>query len=749
MLINRLLSRLGYEKKAPVAQAAPTPKKEHDPIIPIDVTDLDIEAAVRKRMGIDTPEFDMSSYFKPVAKVVSDDPFVAELQFADDASIMKAGDNCYGNAPVGSHNLLSPALLEWYARSGSFIGYQAMAVLSQHWLIDKACSQPGEDAVRHGYDINLPHYDGDSSEISEKLKAADRDFKLVENLTEANRFCNIFGVRLCLFLVDSDDPDYYEKPFNIDGVKRGCYKGISQIDAQWTAPVLSDSASRDPANSNFYDPTWWIIQGRRFHKSHFVILRGAQPPDVLKPSYLYGGISMTQRIYEHVYAAERTSAEAPRLAMAKRTTSMKLDLAKGLMNERSLMEKLSRWVRYRDNFSVKILGKDEELQESDTSLADLDAVIMNQYQIVSGICKIPSMKLLGTSPKGFSTGGDELVNYHEELESIQSNRFTPILMRHYLLQTKSIFGEAIDVDVAWKPVASLTAEQIANINKTKVDTDQVLVNIGSVSPDEVRDRVRTDPMSGFNIPDDEPETLEELLSGNAPGTTAQTAEQAAAQTQAKAQQGQAVARQEAAKAQQGQALAAQEKVGVEEGDEAPITSPMDHPLVEQVISAICEVVIDASNYISESEVPTSGDYRTARPSVRGIKPTAEGVVKDIGWIHKELEAHGLTFVIENEAGSYRSGYDMNGNRFRSKMPVDYGFIKGIEAEDGDELDVFIGPNLENGQVYCITQNNPQTGAFDEYKIMFGFDTPEEAESCYRAAFSPDWNGFGKIERVTK
>ena len=125
----------------------------------------------------------------------------------------------------------------------------------------------------------------------------------------------VFGVRIALFVIESEDPDYYVKPFNADGVTPGSYKGISQIDPYWCTPELSQRAASDPTALDFYEPTYWIINGRRVHKSHLVIMRGPDVGDILKPSYLYGGLSVPQLIYERVYAAERTANEAPQLCL--------------------------------------------------------------------------------------------------------------------------------------------------------------------------------------------------------------------------------------------------------------------------------------------------------------------------------------------------------------------------------------------------------------------------------------------------
>ncbi|XAO36736.1 minor head protein [Pseudomonas phage WP1] len=64
------------------------------------------------------------------------------------------------------------------------------------------------------------------------------EFRVRYSLVELNRFRNVFGVRIALFVVESDDPDYYEKPFSPGGIAPGSYSGISQVDRCRAVPQL-------------------------------------------------------------------------------------------------------------------------------------------------------------------------------------------------------------------------------------------------------------------------------------------------------------------------------------------------------------------------------------------------------------------------------------------------------------------------------------------------------------------------------
>lgn len=392
----------------------------------------------------------------------------------------------------------------WYGSQG-FIGYQMCALMAQHWLVNKCCLIPARDAIRKGFKLTV----NDGTDLDPKILAAitkaNKRYRLARSLVEYVKTGRTFGVRVALFKVESTDPDYYVKPFNPDAITPGSYRGISQIDPYWVIPELTSATASDPSALDFYEPTYWIINGKRYHKSHLVILRGPEVADVLKPSYLYGGLSVPQMIYERVYASERTANEAPQLALTKRAMIFYTDAAKALANQATFEDRLAVWATYRDNFGVKVADKEaDQIEQHDTSLADLDAVIMSQYQLVAAAANIPATKLLGTTPKGFNSSGDyEADSYHEELESIQTNDMEPLIERHLVCLIRSEiaprFGIApFDVDVTWAPINSLGEKEAAEVQKIKADTDKTLFDAGAIDGEDIRARISADEHSGHN-----------------------------------------------------------------------------------------------------------------------------------------------------------------------------------------------------------------------------------------------------------
>lgn len=388
------------------------------------------------------------------------------------------------------------AQASWYA-SQSFIGYSMCALIAKQWLVDKACSMPARDALRQGYRI-----DGDDKDLIQRLAELNKDRGLNATLKDFITTGRRFGGAAALFVVDSTDPQYYEKPFNLDGVQRGMYKGISIIEPSWMMPDLTADNVQDPASLNFYDPQFWIIGNRRYHKSHFQFYVPYPVARLARHHYRYFGVSVPERIYERVYAAERTANEAPQLAMTKRLLTMGIpDFASA--DKEVIAENMAYFSQVRDNYGVNISDDGTVFNQFDTALADLDVTIMTQYQLVAAAAGVPGTKLMGTTPKGFnSTGEYEEASYREELESLQTNDMEPLMDRHHDLLLRSLGLKDTDLSVVWNPLDSPTAKEYAEINMIKSQAALNWANAGAVDGADIRTQIVQDRDSDFYGIDD-------------------------------------------------------------------------------------------------------------------------------------------------------------------------------------------------------------------------------------------------------
>lgn len=113
-----------------------------------------------------------------------------------------------------------------------------------------------------------------------------------------------------------------------------------------------------------------------------------------------------------------------------------------------------------------------------------------------------------------------------------------------------------------------------------------------------------------------------------------------------------------------------------------------------------------------------------------------------------LSVQGFDITIENPAMSVRSGIDRTGRKWSQMLNNSYGYFRRTNGKDGDQVDVFLGDNLNSDSVYVIDQVDPETGLFDEHKVMLGFNSAQNAKDNYYGNYELGWKGLGAISKMS-
>jgi phage gp29-like protein len=119
------------------------------------------------------------------------------------------------------------------------------------------------------------------------------------------------------------------------------------------------------------------------------------------------------------------------------------------------------------------------------------------------------------------------------------------------------------------------------------------------------------------------------------------------------------------------------------------------------------------------------DEKKADEKKAAAKNTGDQVVG-----HREFA--GFRIAIENRAGSVRRWFDSDGKQTgETAMHHDYGYFEDHQGADGEELDVYLGPDEHAPDVYVVTQMAaPDFKRKDEQKVMAGFPSFEAAKQAY-------------------
>jgi hypothetical protein len=166
------------------------------------------------------------------------------------------------------------------------------------------------------------------------------------------------------------------------------------------------------------------------------------------------------------------------------------------------------------------------------------------------------------------------------------------------------------------------------------------------------------------------------------------------------------------------------------GGSKPLSSPAIVPSSESLPKPY--KVPPAENIITPEIQKPSAPLEVARGEVN-ITPT-EAQIKAGNYKKGHVDIQGLDISIENPKGSTRSGTDKAGTEWSVRMNHDYGYIKNSKGADKENVDVYLGPDLESNQVFVVHQVDPKTRKYDEDKVMVGFKSQKEAEAAYRSQY---------------
>jgi N12 class adenine-specific DNA methylase len=112
-----------------------------------------------------------------------------------------------------------------------------------------------------------------------------------------------------------------------------------------------------------------------------------------------------------------------------------------------------------------------------------------------------------------------------------------------------------------------------------------------------------------------------------------------------------------------------------------------------------------------------------------------------------VSVQGVPVTIETTAGAERRGVGSDGTPWRVTLNHPYGYVKRSRGADGEQVDVYVGPHPESPDVFVIDQKHPDTGAFDEHKVIMGARSEEQARDIYNAGFS-DGSGPARLGAIT-
>jgi phage-related protein (TIGR01555 family) len=399
---------------------------------------------------------------------------------------------------------------------GGFPGYPYLSQLATRAEYRAFASALATELTREGIEFTSKQEDADEADeiqeqdgavtkldSAEKIKQIEAEFKRLDvmGVIKAAAEHDCFFGRGQIF-IDIQGAKR-NTPLILDPrtVRQGSLNRIVAVEAIWTTPSAYNAL--DPVAPDFYKPSGWFMLGQQVHASRLMTIITRPLPDILKPAFNFGGISLSQLAEPYVDNWLRTRQSVADLINNFSITVLATAMDQVLSGDDDGTDVFARaelFTRTRSNKGVMLVDKErEELVQVNTPLSGLHELQAQSQEHMCSVSRTPAIVLTGISPSGLNASSDgEIRIFYDWIAAQQESSWRTPLETILQCVQLSLFGE-IDADIGFNfvPLYQMTPAEEADIRLKDAQAGDIYIANGTIAPEEERERLARDPVSGY------------------------------------------------------------------------------------------------------------------------------------------------------------------------------------------------------------------------------------------------------------
>jgi phage-related protein (TIGR01555 family) len=376
-----------------------------------------------------------------------------------------------------------------------FAGYPVLATLSQRVEYANMHNVLADEMTRNWIEVKSH---SENVELVKTMEAALRKFDIKRLIHDAVRQDSMFGVAHIYIDTGASEQENARALFLSDKkITKGSVKEFRLIEPTWVYP--SQYNTSNPLVDGFYRPQQWFVMGKVVHASRFIDIVSRPVPDILKPSYNFGGLSLTQLMKDYVEDWLEAKKVVLDIMKTLRVRGLKTDMEARMEEPGEFDKRIKLFTKYQNNMGIWAVDLQEEFFHFQTSLSELSNLLSSYQEQLCIPARITTLKLLGNPPAGLNPSGDgEMSTWHETVSGMQERDIRRALETIFKVIQLSEFG-AIQDDIYFdfKPLDELSEKDAAEITERRVGTVTKAADSMLVSSEEARQALKAIDGAGF------------------------------------------------------------------------------------------------------------------------------------------------------------------------------------------------------------------------------------------------------------
>lgn len=354
------------------------------------------------------------------------------------------------------------------------------------WLVGRMVNVVAEDMVRGGIDVRAQWDVGRTDE----LLRAYRRLGCPGRLSDAIKWGRLYGGALAVILIDGDN---LATPLDVAGIAPGSFRGLHVLD-RWQVtpgtelirdmgPLLGYPEAYNVCDQQTMGGSQWI------HHSRVLRFIGLELPWQQRLTEQHWGASVVEQAYDRLLAYDSATQGSANLLYKSflrviGVENLRAILAAGGKAETALLKNFEMIRQMQSNEGLTVLDKNDNFFTTGYTFAGMYDALQAFAEQIAGATGIPLVRLLGQSPKGFSTGESDLRTYYDTIATLQDDDLRPALDVVFSVLSRHLWGEdlpegfSFDFESLMQP-SELDKAQIATADAQSV---AALTQAGLLTP---------------------------------------------------------------------------------------------------------------------------------------------------------------------------------------------------------------------------------------------------------------------------
>lgn len=386
-------------------------------------------------------------------------------------------DNVVARLGMGQKNILAQSR---YRRTRILEREELLEMYQSSWVVGRVVEIMAQDMVRAGISLQ-GDYEPDEAA---RLLGAFQELGLWNRLDDALKWGRLFGGGLAILQIEGQD---LASPLDLDSVGPDAFRGLFVLDRYEVTPSLE--IIRDLGPMLGYPAAYTInaegLEGVEVHYSRVLRFVGIEQPKWARLREQHWGASVVTRLFSLVAALDASSEGAANLMLKSHLRTLGIRglrdiLATGGDPEKGLLRMMDMNLAYQTNEGVTLLDADDTFATHGWSFSGVYDVLQAFSEQIAGATSIPLVRLLGQSPKGFSTGHADLQVYYETVATAQETALRSPVGLLLELVSRSVLGKPLPsgASFAFNPLATPSEVEKAQIATADAQAVAALLQTG-------------------------------------------------------------------------------------------------------------------------------------------------------------------------------------------------------------------------------------------------------------------------------